>query len=267
MIVHLGQAADLSDWARHVPSPASRLADAFWPGPLTLALDRHPSVFDAVTGGQDTVALRMAAHPVAQRLLRVFGGGIAAPSANLFGRVSPTTAYDVCVALGGAVDLVVDGGPCEVGVESTFVALEGEEVAILRPGGVRPEASAGVLGRRALAPARRAMRAPGMGASHYTPATMLELCSSEDASPRAADLVSTGRRVGVLSLVRIEVPGVAVAWDAGGEMAVFARSLSQRLRQADDEGLDVLVVALPSDGGLGTAIRDRLRRAAHRPAS
>ena len=267
LIVHLGQTANLSDWARHVPRQASRLADAFWPGPLTLVLERHPSVLDAVTGGQDTVALRMPAHLVAQRLLRDFGGGIVAPSANLFGRVSPTTAYDVCVALGGAVDLVVDGGPCEVGIESTIVALEGEEVAILRPGAVSAEAIAGVLGRRALVPARRAVRAPGMLSSHYAPATMLALCSNRDASPRAAELVSTGRRVGVLSLVGIEVPGAAAIWDAGGEMAVFARSLYQRLQQADDEGLDVLVVALPPDAGLGTAIRDRLHRAAHRPAS
>ncbi len=272
LIVHLGEAANLSDWARHIPPQASRLADAFWPGPLTLVLDRHPSVLDAVTGGQDTVALRMPAHPVAQRLLRVFGGGLAAPSANLFGRVSPTTAYDVCVALGGAVDLVVDGGLCEVGIESTIVALEGEEVTILRPGGVSPEAIAGVLGRRARAGTLGAgtlgaMRAPGMLASHYAPATALDLCSNEDASRRAAELVSTGRRVGVLSLERIDVPGAEVTWDAGGKMAVFARSLYQRLRQADDERLDVLVVALPPDAGLGTAIRDRLRRAAHRPAS
>lgn len=266
LIVHLGQAANLSDWALHIPPQASRLADAFWPGPLTLVLDRHPSVLDAVTGGQDTVALRMPAHPVAQRLLRVFGGGLAAPSANLFGRVSPTTAYDVCAALGGAVDLVVDGGLCEVGVESTIVAFEGEDVVILRPGGVSPEAIAGALGRRVRAATFGAVRAPGMLASHYAPATMLEVCSSEDARPRAAELISTGRRVGMLSLARIEVSGLAVAWDAGGEMAVFARSLYQRLRQADDEGLDVLVVALPPDTGLGTAIRDRLRRAAHRPA-
>ena len=267
LIVHLGQEANLSDWALRVPPQASRLADAFWPGPLTLVLDRHPSVLDAVTGGQDTVALRMPAHPAAQRLLRVFGGGLAAPSANLFGRVSPTTAYDVCAALGGAVDLVVDGGPCEVGVESTIVAFEGEDVVILRPGGVSSEAIAGVLGRGALATARRALRAPGMLASHYAPATMLELCSNKDAGVLAAELISTGRRVGVLSLTRIEVLGAAVAWDAGGEMAVFARSLYQRLRQADDERLDVLVVALPPDTGLGTAIRDRLRRAAHRPPS
>ncbi|MDA8285910.1 MAG: L-threonylcarbamoyladenylate synthase [Actinomycetota bacterium] len=265
LIVHLGEAASLSNWARRIPPQASRLADAFWPGPLTLVLDRHPSVLDAVTGGQDTVALRMPAHPVAQQLLRVFGGGLAAPSANIFGRVSPTTAHDVCAALGGAVGLVVDGGPCEVGVESTIVALEGEEVAILRPGGVSPEAIAAVLGRRARTATLGAMRAPGMLASHYAPATVLDLCSSDDARARAAELISTGMRVGVLSLARIDVSGAAVAWDAGGEMAVFARSLYQRLRQADDEGLDVLVVALPPDAGLGTAIRDRLRRAAHRP--
>ncbi len=267
LIVHLGQAANLSDWALHVPPQASRLADAFWPGPLTLVLDRGPSVLDVITGGQDTVALRMPAHPVAQRLLRIFGGGLAAPSANLFGRVSPTTAGDVGAALGGAVDLVVDGGPCEVGVESTIVAFEGEEAAILRPGGVSPEAIAGVLGRRAREAPCAAARVPGMLASHYAPATMLELSSTDDVSSRATELISTGARVGVLSLARVDVLGAAVVWDAGGEMALFARSLYRRLSEADEEGLDVLVVALPPDVGLGTAIRDRLRRASYRPAS
>ena len=211
------------------------------------------------------MALRMPSHPVTQRLLRDFGGGLAAPSANLFGRVSPTTAHDVSVALGPALDLVVDGGPCEVGIESTIVAFDNEEVVILRPGGVSPDAMADVLGRRTRTPGRAAVRAPGTLASHYAPATTLDLCPSEEVGPRAAALIAAGRRVGVLSLARIEVAGAAVNWDAGGEMTLFARSLYRRLREADDEGLDVLVVVLPPDVGLGIAIRDRLRRAAHRP--
>ncbi|MHB1893956.1 MAG: L-threonylcarbamoyladenylate synthase [Candidatus Dormibacteria bacterium] len=264
LIVHLGTGASLTDWAQRVPDDAYRLAEALWPGPLTLILQRHPSVLTEVTGGLDTVALRMPAHPVALRLLGAFGGGLAAPSANRFGRVSPTTADDVHHDLGGDVDLVIDGGPCEIGVESTIVAFSGGEVAILRPGAVSPELIARVLGRRPRTTGHGPVRAPGMLASHYAPTTPLELCAPDEVAGRGADLVSAGARVGVLSLAGIEVPGATVVWDAGGEIAVFARSLYQRLRQADAEGLDVLVVALPPDEGLGVAVRDRLRRAANR---
>lgn len=264
LIVHLGVGADLGDWARHVPADAARLTDALWPGPLTLVLQRHPSVLPAVTGGRDTVALRMPAHPVAQRLLHAFGAALAAPSANRFGRVSPTTAPDVWVELAGAVDLVLDGGPCEVGVESTIVEFTDGEVTILRPGGVSPEAIARVLGRRAQTAVRGPARAPGMLASHYAPATRLSVCAAAEAARHGAELVATGARVGVLSLSRTTVAGAAVCWDAGGELDVFARSLYRWLRQADAQALDVLVVALPPAEGLGVAIRDRLRRAAHR---
>jgi L-threonylcarbamoyladenylate synthase len=267
LIVHLGSGANLADWARRIPEQASRLAEAFWPGPLTMVLDRHPSVLDAVTGGLDTVALRIPSHPVIQSILQGFGGGLAAPSANRFGRVSPTSARDVCGGLAGAVGLVVDGGPCEVGVESTIVAFEEGEVAILRPGGVSAEEIARVLGRRVRATVRATVRAPGMLASHYAPATTLELCPADGAAPRAAELASRGKRVAVLSLGRTETSGVAATWDAGGDMAAFARSLYHFMRRADAEALDVLVVALPPAEGLGTAVRDRLRRAAHRPVS
>ena len=264
LIVHLGPGADLAGWARHVPEQAARLGGAFWPGPLTMVLERQPSVLDAVTGGQDTVALRKPSHPVAQRILDAFGGGLAAPSANRFGRVSPTTARHVRDGLAGDVGLIVDGGTCEVGVESTIVAFEGDDVVILRPGGVTPEAIARALGRRARRAARSKVRAPGMLASHYAPATPLALASPDEAAARAARLASLGRRVGVLALERAEVPGVAATWDAGGDVTVLARSLYRYLREADAEGLDVLVVALPPDEGLGVAIRDRLGRAAQR---
>ncbi len=267
LIVHLGRGANLADWARHIPDQASRLAEAFWPGPLTMVLDRHPSVLDAVTGGQDTVALRIPSHPVMQRILQDFGGGLAAPSANRFGHVSPTTSRHVCDGLAGSVGLVVDGGPCDVGVESTIVAFEADEVVILRPGGVAPEAIESVIGRQVSTAAAGVVRAPGMLASHYAPATPLELCSADEAAPRASKLVSLGKRVGVLSLGRTNVPGAAATWDAGGDMAGFARSLYHFMRQADAEALDVLVVALPPVEGLGLAVQDRLRRAAHQPVT
>ncbi|MGH9027962.1 MAG: L-threonylcarbamoyladenylate synthase, partial [Acidimicrobiia bacterium] len=135
VIVHLPDADVIDDWAVAVPDGARRLAAACWPGPLTLLLRRAPSVLDVVTGGLDTVGVRVPAHPVAQSLLRAFGGGVAAPSANRFGAVSPTTADHVRSDLGDGVDVVLDGGPCPVGVESTIVDCSGERPVVLRPGG------------------------------------------------------------------------------------------------------------------------------------
>jgi L-threonylcarbamoyladenylate synthase len=272
LIVHIGPGACLSAWAREVPDDAALLAEAFWPGPLTLVLPRHPSVPTVVTGGHDTVAVRMPAHPVAQRLLARFGGGLAAPSANRFGRVSPTTAADVVADLGPLVDLVVDGGPCEIGVESTIVELArhtrgpgtASRVTILRPGGVSTEALEEVLGRRVRTTASGPARAPGMLASHYAPRTPLVVCEADEAAERVAALTSSGGRVGVLSLGGLRDCDAPVAWDAGGDVAVLARSLFRWLRQADAEALDVLVAVLPPPEGLGVAVRDRLVRAARR---
>ena len=155
VIVHIGSGAGLAHWARAVPPGARALAAAFWPGPLTLILPRAAHVDDAVTGGQDSVGLRVPSHPVAQALLAAFaargGAGIAAPSANRFGRISPTTARHVADDLGGAVDTILDGGRCEVGIESTIVAFTGDTPLLLRPGGIGVAALARVLGR---APAR-----------------------------------------------------------------------------------------------------------------
>ena len=271
LIVHLDVGASIAAWALDVPDDAFRLASRFWPGPLTLVLRRDPSVLTAVTGGLDTVALRMPAHPVAQRLLAVFGGGLAAPSANRFGRVSPTTAHDVFADLGGEVDLVVDGGPCEVGIESTIVAFDGGEVTILRAGATSPGEIAGVLGRQVRTVTgglvASPVRAPGMLESHYAPDTPLELCAPHEAELRGAELTSSGLRFGMLSLGGVSAQGAAVVWDAGGDIAVLARSLYRWLREADVQALDLVVVALPPDEGLGVAIRDRLQRAARRSKS
>ncbi len=264
LIVHLEAGARLDDWGRDTPDAAHRLAEAFWPGPLTLIVRRQPSVLPVVTGGLDTVALRMPAHPVTQRLLEMFGGGLAAPSANRFGRVSPTTAEEVHADLGDDVDLIIDGGPCEIGVESTIVAWTGDEVAIVRPGGIGPEAIADVLGCRVVMSEDGSIRAPGTLASHYAPSTPVELCAIESIEHRVAELASTGARVGVLSLSPVEAAGAVVAWHTQGDVDALARSLYGYLRRADTESLDVLVVALPPAKGLGIAVGDRLRRAARR---
>ncbi len=267
LIVHLASGTNLADWARCIPDAAYRLAEEFWPGPLTLILERQPPVLDVVTGGLSTVGLRIPSHPVIQRILQGFGGGLAAPSANRFGRVSPTSAIDVCDGLAGVVGLIVDGGQCEVGVESTIVAFVGDEATILRPGGVSSEAIAQVLGRKPLPATHTSVRAPGTLASHYAPTTPLEICSANEATRRAATLASHGMRVGVLTLAPAEVPGVVVSWNARGDVGILARSLYHYLRLADSESLDILVVEVPPAHGLGVAVADRLRRAAHRPTA
>ncbi len=264
LIVHLGTEASLVDWAQQIPSDAYHLADLLWPGPLTMVLKRHPSVPMVVTGGLDTVALRMPTHPITQRILKSFGGGLAAPSANRFGRVSPTSANDVYEDLGDVVDLIVDGGPCQIGVESTIVSFDDAEVTILRPGAISCEELSCVLGYNVHMKSHSSIRVPGMMQSHYAPKTPLELFTQGEAVLRAAELISSGLAVGVLSLTASDLSGAKLLLDAGGELRDFARSLYSWLRRADAEALDVLVVELPPDEGLGVAIRDRLLRAAHR---
>jgi L-threonylcarbamoyladenylate synthase len=169
VIVHVAHAAAIATWARAVPAGARALADAFWPGPLTIIVPRAAHVHDIVTGGQDSVGLRVPSHPVARALLQAFGGGVAAPSANRFGRISPTTAQHVADDLGDAVALTLDGGACDVGIESTIVAFSGERAVLLRPGGIAVERLAAVLGHVPLAPDASAPRASGTLASHYAP--------------------------------------------------------------------------------------------------
>jgi L-threonylcarbamoyladenylate synthase len=164
VIVHLANVADVERWAREFPEGARRLAAAFWPGPLTLIVPRSPHVGDAVTGGQDNVGLRMPSHPVARQLLAAFAGlggsGIAAPSANRFGHVSPTAAQHVADDLGDAVAMILDGGACDVGIESTIIAFTGREPVLLRPGGIAVEDVVRVLGTTPRAPDAGAPRAP-----------------------------------------------------------------------------------------------------------
>ena len=270
VIVHLGSADLLDAWAEDVPPAAHLLADAFWPGPLTLILRRTERVPDAVTGGRDTVGIRVPDHPVARALLTAFAGGVAAPSANRYGRVSPTTAAHVRADLGDDVDLVLDGGPSRVGVESTIVDLTTGEPELLRSGGVSVDRLAEVLGApprspsdHAGAPDPAAPRAPGMVASHYAPAAVVEVVDDASVAARAAELLATGRRVGVLAPHAVaDVPDDVVELEPAGDAEEFARLLYGRLRQADRLGLDVLLVIPPPDVGVGVAVRDRLRRAA-----
>nr|HEX4318296.1 L-threonylcarbamoyladenylate synthase [Kofleriaceae bacterium] len=266
LIVHLAAGAELDGWARDIPDAARRLAAAAWPGPLTIVLARGPRVADAAVGGADTVALRVPAHVVAQALLAMLGGkvGIAAPSANRFGAVSPTTADHVAADLGDDVDYLLDGGACEVGVESTIVDLSRGRPVLLRPGGMPREAIEAIVGALD-APDAAAPAAPGTLASHYAPRAEVWAVEPDDVADRARELAATGARVAVLAprallATRHMLPAV-VTLALPDDDAGMARELYAALRDLDGRGVDVIVAALPPAAGLGEAVGDRLRRA------
>jgi L-threonylcarbamoyladenylate synthase len=258
VIVHLGSAEMLDDWAVDVPDFARALAGDLWPGPLTLVLRRADHVPDAATGGLDTVGLRVPGHPLALELLHAFVGGIAAPSANRFGRVSPTTADAVRSDLGDDVELVLDGGPCTVGVESTIVDCTGEEVRILRQGGVTTAVVARITGMQTVIGG--STPAPGTLDAHYAPDATVRTIATGELDALAADTP----RAGLLGLVGDvhDVPAGWVALATPADSEEYARVLYAALRQADAMGLPVVVAVLPSDEGIGVAVCDRLRRAA-----
>lgn len=248
LIVHLAAAEQVLDgWAEPFPASAVALAASCWPGPITLLVPAGPRVGPWITGGRTTVGLRVPAHPLATRMLEVFGGGVAAPSANRFGRVSPTTAAHVLADLGNDVDLILDGGECPVGVESTIVDCTVEPAQLLRPGAITPEQVRAILGD--VAGAGGPSRAAGMLASHYAPRCTVSLFDSrQDALSHLERLRSAGRR--------------AVWFDATGDLAEAARTLYTALRTADLDGAEEFVAVLPPPEGLGHAIRDRLTKAA-----
>jgi L-threonylcarbamoyladenylate synthase len=265
LIVHLAPEARLDDWARDVPDAARALAAHAWPGPLTLILRRADRVALATTGGADTVGLRIPAHPLAQALLRAFGGGVAAPSANRFGAVSPTTADHVAHDLGDAVGYLLDGGPCSVGVESTIVDLSRGRAVLLRPGGLARDAIAAITGPLEDGD-RDAPAAPGTLASHYAPRARVIAVAPEAVAGAIAAAQRAGERVGVLAARGVLAglalpPGVDVA-ALPDDPPGMARELYAALRALDEIGPDVVVAALPPAAGLGEAIGDRLVRAA-----
>jgi L-threonylcarbamoyladenylate synthase len=268
VIVHVAAGVDLDVYAVDVPNVARALATAFWPGPLTVVLRKRAGrVADEATGGRPTVAVRVPDHPVALALLEAFGGGIAAPSANRFGRVSPTTAAHVRADLGDEVDLVLDGGPTRVGVESTIVDVSGPEPLILRVGGIGEDEVARVAGHALARRDRGEVAAPGTLASHYAPDVRVELVSEEAVVTRATSALRAGARVGLLALSPpADGPPGLVVLDAPSDVDEFARVLYARLREADAAGLDVLLVVPPPPEGVGVAVRDRLQRASAKPS-
>lgn len=243
LIVHIAAAEQLADWAAEVPDAAARLADTCWPGPLTLLVPKAARVLPVVTGGRPTVGVRVPAHPLTAELLERFGGGLAAPSANRFGMVSPTTAQHVIDDLGDAVDFVLDGGPCPVGVESTIVDCTVKPAQVLRPGGIPTEQVEEILGE--IAPAAGPSRASGMLASHY--------------APTARVLLAETRAEAMVLLQGLE-HGELV--DRSDDLVDYAQHLYADLRSADEHGARTIVAVLPPAAGLGHAIRDRLSKAA-----
>lgn len=261
LIVHLGSIERLDEWAVDVDPRARLLAERFWPGPLTLVVRRAPLVADSVTGGRDTVGLRVPDHLVARRLLQAFGGGVAAPSANRFGHVSPTTPQHVLRDLAGRIDLVVDGGPCSVGLESTIVEVVGRgPVTLLRPGGLSVGAIEEALGEAVLDGRDGKSRAPGMLESHYAPAARVEVVDAGSLQHHLVELGATP--VGVLSAGPVEVPAGVFRWQLPADADGFAARLYAALREADIMGVEVVFVVPPQEGSLASAIVDRLHKAA-----
>jgi L-threonylcarbamoyladenylate synthase len=257
VIVHFADAESAFAWARDVPDGARKLAAKFWPGPLTMILKRSSLAGDFVTGGQDTIGLRVPAHPVAQALLRGFGGGIAAPSANRFGAVSPTTAAHVRADLGADVDLVLDGGPSEVGIESTIVDLSGGAPVLLRPGRItRPELEqvlgAPVSERRADSP-----RHSGGLERHYAPKTPARLVPPHELDREIARLKD---KVAVLAFSRPD-ERVDFWLRLPREPLGYAQRLYAALRELDGAGCEAILIEAPPETPEWAGVRDRLVRA------
>lgn len=279
VIVHVAGADYLSHWARDIPDLAWELAEAFWPGPLTLILPRRPEVSDLVTGGQDTVGVRVPGHPVALELLRAFaalegrGGGIAGPSANRFGRISPTTAEHVREELGegpgSPVSLILDGGPCPVGIESTILDLSGprgQPPRLLRPGHISPETLAEVIGEPPVigfktAPPSGTPRVSGSLDAHYAPATAMRVVPT----PRLLDFLNAlrhgGQRCGVIAHSLVPQAGMPHVWRMlPANPKGYAREIYAALREMDHAGVDLIVLEALPEGPTWAAVADRLRR-------
>lgn len=268
VIVHIAGLDEMGKWARDIPAAAWALGKAFWPGPLTLILKRLSDVPDEVTGGQDTIGLRVPGHPVALELLEAFQGGIAAPSANRFGRISPTKAEDVRQELGEAVSVILEGGGCDVGIESSIVDLTGDRPRILRPGLISAEQMEEVLKMPVEHAGNPTVRAPGTLPGHYAPATPVALLSEDDLRPAIAALSATGHRKLVI-LVRdafINTPRheeVIRVLQTPDDPEAYAQELYGNLRQLDTIGADVILVEDVPESEPWRAVRDRLQRAAH----
>lgn len=276
VIVHIASIEQLTDWAKDIPPQAYQLAERFWPGPMTLILPKADHVLSQVTGGQDSVGIRIPSHPVALKLLKAFAGGLAAPSANRFGRLSPTSAQAVEAEFADSPDqvaMVLDGGPCDVGIESTIISLLSSPAKILRPGMIDAASVAEVLGADAFSSGASAStgetRVPGALPSHYAPQTKLTVASSEELIELVLELNAMERSAAVFAFdstvakLRSNLSGLV--FDslvvAPEQVDQYARALYEQLRRFDRLKLDRIFVEAVPDGSAWDGVRDRLERA------
>jgi L-threonylcarbamoyladenylate synthase len=257
LIVHVPEPSWLERLAADIPAGAHALIDRFWPGPLTIVFLKKKDVPDIVTAGLATVAVRMPSHPAAREMIRLADTPVAAPSANPFGYLSPTTAEHVRRQLAGAVDIIIDGGPCPVGVESTIIRIEPDRTLILRHGGVTAEEIAAIAGPVESAPDSATPDAPGRLPSHYAPRTPVTLVRSPGDAP--------GGNTGLLTLAPPDIPAkcrLVTVLSPRGDLREAAARLFEALHDMDGAGLDRIYAVEMPERGLGAAIMDRLRRAA-----
>jgi len=261
LIVHIASLEQINMLVSDVPASMNRLAERFWPGPLTLIFKKKESVPDIVTAGLDTVAVRMPSHPVARRLIELLGSPIAAPSANRFGSISPTEAIHVREQLGNSVDMIIDGGPCEIGIESTIIKINGDSAELLRPGGVPLELLSEELAAIHVIDQTSMVEAPGQLPYHYSPVTPVKLVnriSSDDIEHanyaflffKKPELPIDDRRAFILS--------------QSGDLREAATNLFSALHRLDKIGADVILAEHVPGHGLGRAIMDRLLKASNK---
>lgn len=270
VIVHISSDGALSKWAADIPDIAYQLAERFWPGPLTMIFKKQKRVLYEVTGGQETVAIRIPRHKIALQLLEKFGGGIAAPSANRFGRLSPTSAADVEGEFGDEVAYVLDGGVCEVGIESTIIDLSGKQPRILRPGmlGLEELNEISGLDARTRDESASAPRAPGTLKSHYSPSTPVRLVSAAQLHSVLSELKNQAKKTAVLSFTSEpedykKHPNSA--WIvANNDPSSYARNLYSNLRKLDKLNCDLIIVEEVPTTDSWSGIQDRLQRASVR---
>ncbi|MFH1334561.1 MAG: L-threonylcarbamoyladenylate synthase [Pseudomonadota bacterium] len=265
LIVHIADSASLATWAIHIPDIAYQLAEAFWPGPLTMVLNKAPSVPSIVTGGQNTVAIRSPNHPITQQILKLFKGGLAAPSANRFGHISPTTAEHVKKDLGKQVDLIIDGGPCIIGVESTIVDLTSTPIRILRPGAISAKQISNVIHKPVIyhktTQKTQAPRVSGSLSSHYAPNTPAIRIHTRALEKKIKETRNKGKTCAVLARKKISAVSHPQLIVMPKDPENYARILYQQLRFADLLKVDLIIVEDVPQTPKWRAVQDRLNRA------
>ena len=262
LIIHIGELNQLKDWVSEIPESAIKLAEKFWPGPLTIILHSADHVPAILTGGQKTIGIRMPRHPVARKLLAAFGNAIAAPSANRFGRISPTSAEHVVEELGDTVELVLDGGPCSIGLESTIIDLTGTKPRILRPGPLTLDEISEVLAEKITTDKSNVPRVSGSLPVHYAPQTPMQIIASAEIEKKLSDLQKDHSRIVVMSRQSYATYFPRVTWQVmSSDPKNYGQQLYAQLRNLDHLEFDLIIVEEPPNNNEWLAIRDRLMRA------